>query len=135
MILSMKFKEALKAAGLRNPGRTTWCGVATDGTPVFTIWAHDIRQINSRLFAWWDHGDCHYPSPTATATQIAKRRSFVKLAAANIDQECRAVIVRRKGRSWEAASAEYPHPEMAVARFRVANVDAAQFIVELFPAK
>ena len=47
------------------------------------------------VFAWWDHGDLRYPIPTATPTQIAKRRSF-RLAAANIDQKCRAVIVYRK---------------------------------------
>jgi hypothetical protein len=38
----MKFKEASNAAGLRNPGRTTWCGVASHGTAVFTMWAHDV---------------------------------------------------------------------------------------------
>lgn len=127
----MKFKEALKAAGLRNPGRTTWCGVADDGTPVFTIWAHDVRQVNGRLFAWWDQGDLRYPTPTATKTKIAKRKSFVKLAAANLGKPCRAVVVYRKGRSWEVSSAEYPHPKMAVARFRAADLDAVQFIVEL----
>lgn len=131
----MKFKEALKAAGLKNPGRTTWCGVAGDGTPVFTIWAHEVRQINGRLFAWWSHGDLHYPTPTATPTQIAKRRSFVKLAAANIDGECRAVIVHHKrGRLWEAGSADYPHPQMAVVQFRFADVQAIQFVAELLPA-
>ena len=129
----MKFKEALKAAGLRNPGRTTWCDLAIDGTPVFTIWAHDVRQINGRLFAWWDHGDLHYPTPTATPKQVAKRRSFVKLAAANLDQKCRAVIVHRKRGSWEASSADYPHPQMAVVRFRAANIEAIQFIAELLP--
>src|SRR5262245_32466964 len=129
----MKFKEALKAAGVKNPARTTWCRVASDGTPVFTIWAHDVRNIGGRLFAWWDHGDLHYPNPTATPTQIAKRRSFVKLAAGHLDHECRAVIVHRKGKSWEASSADYPHPQMATVRFRTADVDAIQFIAELLP--
>jgi hypothetical protein len=45
----------MKKAGLRNPGRTTWCGLAIDGTAVFTIWDHDIRQIDGRFFAWRDH--------------------------------------------------------------------------------
>jgi hypothetical protein len=127
----MKFKEALRAAGLSNPGRTTWCGVASDGTPVFTIWAHDVRQINGRFFAWWDHGDLHYPTPTARPKQIAKRRLFVKRAKANLDRKCRAVIVHSGRVKWQASSADYPHPEMAVVRFRVADVEAIQFIAEL----
>lgn len=53
----MKFKEALRQSGLPNPGRTTWCGVAADGVAVFTIWAHDIRCIDGRYFAWWDHNN------------------------------------------------------------------------------
>lgn len=104
----MKFKEALRAAGLKNPGRTTCCGIAGDGTPVFTIWAHDVRQIGGRLFAWWNHGDLLHPTPTASPSQIAKRRSFVKAAAATAGQECRAVIVHRKRGSSEAVSAAYP---------------------------
>jgi len=127
----MKFKEALKAAGLSNPGRTTWCGVASDGIPVFTIWFHDVRQIDGRFFAWWDHGDLHLPTPTARPTQIAKRRSFVKLAAANVHKKCRAVIVHSERVLWQASSADYPHPEMAVVRFRTADVEAIQFIAEL----
>ena len=47
----MQFKEALKTAGLVNPGRTTWCGVAADGTAVFTIWSHEVHQMDGRLFA------------------------------------------------------------------------------------
>jgi hypothetical protein len=45
----MQFKEALKKAGLPNPGRTTWCGKATDGTAVFTIWSHEVRRLDQRL--------------------------------------------------------------------------------------
>jgi hypothetical protein len=131
----MQFKEALRAAGLSRPGRTTWCKVASDGTPVFTIWFHDIRQVDDRFFAWWEHGDLQYPTPTATAVQINKRRSFVKLAAAHLGRACRGVIVHRKGPdSWDVGAADYPHPELAVVRFRSADVDAIQFIAELSPS-
>ena len=130
----MKFKEALKAAGLPNPGRTTWHGTATDGTPVFTIWGRDIRQIDGRFFAWWTHGDLHYKDPSATKSQIARRRAFVEHAERSVGRECRAVIVHdTKNKSWEVAAAEYPHPQMAIAKFMFADADAVHFVVELLP--
>jgi len=123
----MKYKEALRAAGIKNPGRTTWCKVATDGIPVFTIWSDDVRVISGRRFAWWDHRDCKLAS--VSVSKIAKRRGFIKLAAAHLGQPCRAVIVHRKGE--EVLSADYPHPKMATVRFLTTNIDAAQFLAEL----
>ncbi|MGE3843070.1 MAG: hypothetical protein AB7I50_15965 [Vicinamibacterales bacterium] len=106
----------------------------SDGTAVFTIWAHDIREIEGRFFAWWDHG--HSKAETGEGmpkTQRGHVRNFVRLAAQNLGKPCRAVIVHRKPGSWEVASADYPHPRWARADFRCADRDALQFIVELLP--
>jgi hypothetical protein len=130
-VLAMKFKEALKAAGLANPGRTTWCGKATDGTPVFTIWSHDIRKINGRLFVWWDHNNAKRGFDTPK--QISQQRTFVRLAAASVGKKCRAVIIHRKPGTWLVASADYPDQRKARADIRVADIDALQFIIELLP--
>lgn len=131
LVLTMKFKEALKAAGLANPGRTTWCGRATDGTAVFTIWSHDIRKINGRLFVWWDHNNAKFGSDTPQ--QMGHERTFVKLAAANVGRKCRAIIIHRKPGTRDVASADYPDPRMARADVRTADVDALQFTIELLP--
>ena len=132
----MKFKEALKEAGLRNPGRTTRHGQADDGTAVFTIWSDDIHQVDGRFFAWWDHPGEPGPHEEPALKQKARARAFVKRAHANIGTKCRAVIVhpvRPKPEGRSADSAEYPHPKWATATFRAADIDALQFIVELSP--
>lgn len=132
----MKFKDALKAAGLRNPGRTTRHGQAEDGTSVFTIWSDDIHLIDGRSFAWWDH--CGEPAlheePSAREKDLA--RTFVDRAASSIGKRCRVVIVnpaRPKPESRAVASAEYPHPRWAEGEFRSADRNAMHFVVELFP--
>lgn len=132
----MKFKEALRKAGLRNPGRTTRHGEADDGTAVFTIWSDDIHQIDGRFFAWWDHSGEPGLHAEPSSAQKNRSRAFIERAADNIGRRCRAVIVhpvhaKPAGRS--AESAEYPHPKWARAEFRTADVDALQFIVELLP--
>jgi hypothetical protein len=89
----MKFKEALKAAGLRNPGRTTRHGKASDGTGVFTIWVDDIHRVDGRFFAWWDHAGEPGLHQEPSARQKSSARSFVKRAAENVGRSCRAAIV------------------------------------------
>src|SRR6266511_3858518 len=98
----MQFKEALKSAGLSRPGRTTWCGTAVDGTAVFTIWLHDVHDVDGRLFAWWDHNRLRITRPAwpaerlkLTPSQRSRATTFIKLAAANIGKASRAVIIRR----------------------------------------
>ena len=131
----MQFKEALKKAGLANPGRTTWKGKAADGTAVFTIWSHEVRKIDGRLFAWWDHNDRREPYVELAPRQRSRGRTFIKMAAANIGKSCRAVIVHLNTARNGVASADYPHARMARAQFRTADLDALQFIVELLPPK
>lgn len=132
----MKFKEALGAAGLANPGRTTWHGETPGGVPVFTIWSDDIHQIDERFFAWWDHagevGLHKEPNPR----QKARARAFVRRAASAIGGRCRIVVVEAlqpKPAPRSFASALYPHPKWAVGLVRTADVDALQFIIELLP--
>jgi hypothetical protein len=132
----MKFKEALKAAKLPNPGRTTWHGKASDGTAVFTIWADDIHRVDGRFFAWWDHPGEPGLHQEPSARQKSRARAFVKRAAANIGKSCRAVIIHPscpKSEGRRAGSAEYPHSKWARAEIRAADVDAIQFIIELLP--
>jgi hypothetical protein len=130
----MQFKEALKKAGLANPGRTTWCGVATDGIPVFTIWSNQIHQIGGRWFAWWDHNESRWPKgrKDEPARGVARARTFMRLAQGHLGKDCRAVILHPKD-GGGVHSAEYPNQQFARARFRTADLDALQFIVELLP--
>ena len=131
----MKFKEALKKAGLPKPGRSTWCGTAIDGTPVFTIWRHEVRQLNGRFFAWWDHTGERGSDGELSKRRKGQAKTFIALVAANIDRPCRAVIVNAKKKgddsSVGAESAEYPHPKMARVVFRFVEQDVLQFIAEL----
>ena len=133
----MKFKEALIAAGIQNPGRTTWHGKAIDGTPVITIWADDIHQIDGRFFAWWDHAGEPGLHKDIAARQKAKARAFVRRLAGAVDKHCRVVIVhpsQPKPARRSFASATYPHPNWAVGLIRAADTEALQFIVELVSA-
>ena len=132
----MQFKEALKAAGLANPGRTTWSGTTPDGTPVFTIWAHEVYRVNGRWFASWNHDP-----EKDTELEVSPRRRgtasmFIKRATEHIGRRVRAVIVMpkrdSKGRI-AAGDTVYPHPMWASAVFRVTDQDALQFVAELFP--
>lgn len=131
----MQFKEALKKAGLQNPGRTTWCGVAVDGVPVFTIWTSDIHRIGDRFFAWWSHPNLETePHPVdRTAHHQGRQRTFITLADANKGRACRAVILHRKPGTDSVGDAVYPDPRMARVDFRIVDVDALQFIAELLP--
>ena len=132
----MRFKEALKMAGLANPGRTTWCGIATDGVSVFTIWSHEVHQVDGRFFAWWDHAGQRDSEGELSPRRKGSARRFVTLAGANLGRSCRAVIVHPRmvdDRVAGVESAEYPHPRMARAMFRTVDLDARQFIAELLP--
>lgn len=131
----MQFKEALKKAGLTNPGRTTWCGVAADGMPVFTIWTSDIHRIGDRFFAWWSHPNLEAePDPVQrTPYHQGQQRTFIALADANMGRPCRAVIIHRKPGTDSVGSAVYPDARMARVDFRVVDVEALQFIAELLP--
>ena len=132
----MRFKDALTKAGLPKPGRTTWCGTAIDGTPVFTIWRHEVRQLNGRFFAWWDHAGERGADGELSKRRKGQAKTFISLVAENIGRPCRAVIINAKmdndGRSVGAESAEYPHPKMAKVVFRFVERDALQFLAELF---
>jgi hypothetical protein len=102
-------------------------------TPVFTIWAHDIRHIDGRFFAWWDHNDFKWRPRARVSPPRGSASTFVKLANANRGKSCRAVIIHQNPITKGVASADYPHPRMARADFRAADIDARQFIVELLP--
>lgn len=130
----MKYLQALKAAGLLNPVRNTWHGVASDGTPVFTIWSDDVRVVDGRFFAWWDFPGGLGSNPEPSLTWKTQARRFIELAALNIGKDCRAVIVyprHPKPTRREAASAEYPHAQWGTATFRTADTEALHFIAEL----
>ncbi|MDB9315258.1 hypothetical protein PN462_19240 [Spirulina sp. CS-785/01] len=134
--MNMQFKEALRAAGLLNPGRTTWYGVATDGVPVFTIWFHEVRHINGRYFAWWDHEGLKDTDGEPKLRQKGRAWNYLELAAENLGKPCRAVIVHPKMTeqgNTGVASAEYPHSTMSRIVFRTVDIDALQFIAELLP--
>jgi hypothetical protein len=133
----MQFKEALRAAGLARPGRTTWSGIASDGVPVFTIWSNEIRKVDGRYFAWWDHTGRRSPDGELMPNRKSRARTFVERAASNLGTPCRAVIIHprmtvegNKG----VDSAIYPHPAFGCVVFRSADVDALQFIAELVPS-
>ncbi len=132
----MKFKEALKAAGLANPGRTTWCGIAEDGMPVFTVWSQEVRRVHGRYFAWWDHTGKRDANGEHSPSRSARARTFIELAVRNLGSPCRAVILhpRVTERGIDGvATADYPHPALARVVFRFADVDALQFVAELLP--
>ena len=132
----MQFKQALLAAGLANPGRTTWCGTTPDKVPVFTIWEHEVHKLNGRWFAWWSHAGARDSDGELSPRMKASARAYIALASKNIGLQCRAVINTPKfaaDGSASAAKALYPHPLWAKVVFRTADVEARQFIAELFP--
>ena len=134
----MQFKEALKAAGLPNPGRTTWSGVTPEGVPVFTIWQHEIHQVSGRWFAWWSHGGSRDSTGELVPSRKAHAKAFVQRATENLGSRCRAVIVTpRFGKQGEVSveHAEYPHEIWSTVVFRTTDMDALQFIAELLPAE
>ncbi len=134
----MQFKEALRAAGLEKPGRTTWCGIATDGVPVFTIWANETRWVNGRVFAWWDHDGKRNDSGSLSPHRLGRALRFIQLAQANIGKPCRAVLLHPRIIDHHVEGvdyAEYPHPAMGTVVFRATYVDALQFIAELLPSE
>jgi hypothetical protein len=133
----MQFKEALRQAGLRNPGRTTWSGVAPDGTLVFTIWDDLIRQIDGRSYAWWDHNESRVLGASGTTPSpggMARARAFIRRAQKAMATRRRypVVIVHAK-KAGGVESAEYPHKRWAWVEFRAADLGSRQFIAELFP--
>lgn len=132
----MQFKEALRAAGLVNPGRTTWSGVAADGAAVFTIWEHEVHQINGRWFAYWSHGGSRDSDGELPPLRKAHARAFIQRATDNLGRPCRAVVLTPKfdkhGKI-SAARAEYPHPTWGKVVFRTTDFEALQFIAELSP--
>ena len=132
----LQFKEALRAAGLQRPGRTTWCGVADGGVAVFTIWTHEIHKVNGRFFAWWSHDGQRDANGEFSVRQKGSARRFINLASENLGRPCRAVLVHPKmihNRNAGVAYTEYPHPEMGTVVFRTADLAALQFIAELQP--
>ena len=132
----MHFKEALRAAGLANPGRTTWSGVAPDGVAVFTIWEHEVHQINGRWFAYWSHGGSRESDGELPSGRKAHARAFIKRATDNLGRSCRAVVVTAKFDEHgdvSADRAEYPHPAWGKVVFRTTDLEALQFIAELSP--
>lgn len=122
----MKFKEALQAAGLVKPGRTTWSGTRPDGQTVFTIWDHETVEIEGRLFTSWYH------SGPLTSGRLGTARAYVRRAKKNIGVPCRAVILT-KNSAGGVGSAEYPHPKMARVLFRFVDEEALQYSAELLP--
>jgi len=132
----MQFKEALKAAGLARPGRTTWSGITPDGTPVFTIWEHEIYKIKGRWFASWNHDPERDTEFEHSPRRLGTARMFIERATQSIGRRVRVVIVvpkrDKKGRI-SAGEALYPHSKWASAEFRVTDQDAYQFVAELFP--
>lgn len=132
--IDMQFKEALRAAGLVNPGRTTWSGIAGDGEPVFTIWSHQVHQVDGRFFVWWDHTGDRTENGELFSHRKGHARTFIALAAANLGKPCRAVIVHPKVTeegSDSVESADYPHPVWSRVVFRAVDEEALQFIAEL----
>lgn len=133
----MTFAEALRAAGIQNPGRTTRHGQAEDGTPVFTIWADDVHVVDGRSFAWWDHCGEAVGHAEPPLRKKAAARAFVRRAEASVGRYCRIVIVHPKSPKpdrREVARAEYPHPKWARATVRFADSQALHFLFELLPA-
>lgn len=123
----MQFKEALKAAGLANPGRTTWSGTASDGVPVFTIWAHEVYRVNGRWFASWNHDAEKDSDFDNSPGRQGTARTFIQRATKNLGRRVRAVIVVPKIDSKKRVSVDhavYPHPQWASAEFRVTDPDA-----------
>ena len=134
----MQFKEALRAAGLPNPGRTTWSGITPEGIAVFTIWEHEIHQVNGRWFAWWSHGGSRDRTGEHAPSRKASAKAFLKRANDNLGLPCRAVIVTPrfdKHGEVNAERAEYPHAAWGRVVFRTTDMDAIQFIAELLPAQ
>jgi hypothetical protein len=130
----MQFKQALKAAGLANPGRTTWCGLTPDGVPVFTIWQHEIHKFNGRWFAWWSHGGERDSDGEIAQSRKDHARAFIARATQNIGTPCRVVIIEpkfSKQQDISVAEAHYPHPVWARVVFRITDPEANQFIAEL----
>ena len=125
----MGFIKALKAAGLSNPGRRTWHGISLDGVAVFTIWEREIRQVDGRWFAWWDH---RYESEHGgmSASRRGSANTFIRHAQKCGDSIGRVVIVTGLD---SADSAQYPHPEWARIKFLAVSPEALQFIAELLP--
>ena len=133
----MQFKEALRAAGLENPGRTTWSGITPDGIAVFTIWEHEIYKTNGRWFASWNHDPEKDVEFDISPRRQGTARMFIQRATENVGRRVRAVIVVPKRDSKGRISAGdtiYPHPQWATAVFRLTDQDALQFVAELFPA-
>ena len=134
----MQFKEALRAAGLPNPGRTTWSGITPDGIAVFTIWEHEIHQVNQRWFAWWSHGGSRDSAGELAQSRKDHARAFIQRATDNLGRQCHAVIVKPKFDKHgeiSAERAEYPHPTWGTVVFRTTDIDALQFVAELLPAR
>ena len=132
----MQFKEALKAAGLSNPGRTTWCGRTPDNLVVFTIWEHEIHKLDGRWFAWWSHVGVRNNDGEFSPRKKAKAGAFIALAGQHIGRSCRAVIITPKVAADGSVSVEqaiYPHPLWARVVFRTVDHDAHQFTAELLP--
>ena len=131
----MQFKEALRAAGLANPGRTTWSGTASDKTPVFTIWEHEIYRLNGRWFASWNHDTERDVELELSTKRKGTARMFIKRASLSNGSPVRVVVVIPKyGNDGKVSVGEafYPHPRWASAVFRFADQDAYQFVAELF---
>ena len=131
----MQFKEALRAAGLANPGRTTWSGIASDKMPVFTIWEHEIYRLNGRWFASWNHNAERDVELELSAKRKGTARMFIKRASLSGGRPVRVVVVIPKyGKEGKVSVGEafYPHPKWASAVFRFADQDAYQFVAELF---
>jgi hypothetical protein len=135
-VQQMQFKEALRAAGLANPGRTTWSGITSDKTPVFTIWEHEIYKLNGRWFAGWNHdAECDVELELS-AKRKGTARMFIKRASLSNGCPVRGVVVISKyGNEGKVTVDEafFPHPKWASAVFRFADQDAYQFVAELFP--
>jgi hypothetical protein len=125
----MGFVEALRAAGLERPGRTTWHGTTPDGTSVFTVWAKEIRQVGGRHFVWWDHNG------ERVCGELSDRRkqqgmAYIRHAQQVTGTICRAVVVRGDA---TAESAVYPHAQWARIKFLTVIPEAMQFVAELLP--
>ena len=131
----MQFKEALRAAGLANPGRTTWSGVTPDGTSVFTIWEHEIYKVDGRWFASWNHDAERDDALEVSSHRVGTARKFIERASESIGHRVRVVIVvpkRDKEGKISVGSAVYPDPRWSSAVFRFADQDSRQFVAELF---
>ena len=131
----MQFKEALRAAGLANPGRTTWSGVTPDGTSVFTIWEHEIYEVKGRWFASWNHDPERDIEFEISPRRMGTARKFIERASESIGHRLRVVIVvpkRDKEGKISVGSALYPDQRWSSALFRFADQDALQFVAELF---